>query len=332
MMRGKEKNRARQPRIKTRYGIGEWYGRSFVRLSPDERRELARVQALEKGKRPQFACPFRSTPANQILCTKPGGVCSLRLYQLNEETERVSAPTGEGGQLVTTCPHRFKQEGLIFTWIAETLLGCLEPLIVGEVGFLEQETISARGNAKATDGEDVGRIDNVLVHPTRDPLHWTALEIQAVYFSGPSMSSEFTAIRKSRAKGLLFPAATRRPDYRSSGPKRLMPQLQIKVPTLRRWGKKMAVVVDRSFFAALGSMDDVGDISNCDIAWFVMDYDENPGAFALKPAFVRMTTLERAVEGLTGGNPVSLSLFEQRVRQKLAEKYPGVGAKPNSGQ
>ena len=244
----------------------------------------------------------------------------------------MSVPSGDGSHLVTTCPHRFKQQGLIFTSIAETLLGCPEPLIVGEVGFLEQETISTRGNAKATDGEDVGRIDNVLVHPTRDPLQWTALEIQAVYFSGPSMSSEFTAIRKSRAKGLLFPAATRRPDYRSSGPKRLMPQLQIKVPTLRRWGKKMAVVVDRSFFAALGSMDDVGDISNCDIAWFVMDYDESPGEFALKPAFVRMTTLERAVEGLTGGNPVSLSLFEQRVREKLAEKYPGVGAKPNSGQ
>jgi hypothetical protein len=117
---------------------------------------------------------------------------------------------------------------LIFTWIAETLLGCPEPLIVGEVGFLEQETISTRGNPKATDAEDVGRIDNVLVHPTKDPLHWSALEIQAVYFSGPSMSREFTAIRKSRGKGLLFPAAIRRPDYRSSGPKRLMPCLQVK--------------------------------------------------------------------------------------------------------
>jgi len=332
MMQGREKNRAGRPRIKTRYGIGEWYGRSFVRLQPEERRELARVQTLEKRQRPQFACPFRSTPANQILCTKRGGVCSLRLYELDEETARVSAPTREGNQLVTTCPHRFKQERLIFTWIAETLLGCPEPLIVGEVGFLEQEIISTRGNAKATDAEDVGRIDNVLVHPTRDPLHWTALEIQAVYFSGLSMSREFTAIRKSRGKGLLFPVAIRRPDYRSSGPKRLMPQLQIKVPTLRRWGKKMAVVVDRSFFAALGSMDDVTDVSNCDIAWFVVDYDESGGEFALRRGLVRMTTLERAVEGLTGGNPVSQSLFEQRVREKLAGKYPGVEAKPNSGQ
>jgi len=332
MTKGKERNRTEKPRVKIRHGIGEWYGRSFVRIPPEDRRELARVQALDRRKRPQFGCPFRSTTANQILCTKPGGVCSLRPYQLDEETGRVFTPTGEGNYLVTTCPHRFKQRGLIFNWIAETLLGCPEPLIVGEVGFLEQETVSTRGNAKVADAEDVGRIDNVLVHPTREPLHWGALEIQAVYFSGPSMSREFSSIRRWRRKGLPFPTAIRRPDYRSSGPKRLMPQLQIKVPTLRRWGKKMAVVVDRSFFVALGSMDDVGDVSNCDIAWFVVDYDETGGEFALRPGFVRMTTLERAVEGLTGGNPVSLSLFEQRIREKLAERYPAAEAKPNSGQ
>ena len=331
-MQAKEKKRARKPGIKTRYGIGEWYGRSFVRLAPEDRRQLARVQIMEKARRPDFVCPFRSAPGNQVLCTKRGGVCSLRHYQLEEQTQRVSWPTGEASHLVTTCPHRFKQGGLIFSWIGENLLGCRDPLIVGEVGFLEQESVPSRGDARPADAEDVGRIDNVLAHPARDPLHWTALEIQAVYFSGPSMSRQFRALRKSRSNALPFPVAIRRPDYRSSGPKRLMPQLQIKVPTLRRWGKKMAVVVDHSFFAALGSMDDVHDVSNCDIAWFVVDYDESGGEFALKPAFMRMTTLERAVEGLTGGNPVSLSLFEQRIREKLAEKYPGAEANPNPDQ
>jgi hypothetical protein len=91
----------------------------------------------------------------------------------------------------------------------------------------------------------------------------------------------------------------------------------------------MAVVVDLSFFVALGSMDDVRDISNCDIAWFVVDYDESEDEFALKREFVRMTTLERAVEGLTGGNPVSLSLFERRIREKLAGKHPGTEATAN---
>ena len=39
----------------------------------------------------------------------------------------------------------------------------------------------------------------------------------------------------------------------------------------------MAVLVDRSFFNALGKMDDVKDISNCDIAWFVIRYEESGG-------------------------------------------------------
>lgn len=96
-----------------------------------------------------------------------------------------------------------------------------------------------------------------------------------------------------------------------------MPQLQIKVPSLRRWGKKMAVVVDQSFFAALGQMDSVRHVSNCDVAWFVVKYDESQGEAELTPDFVQLTTLERTVEGLTAGSPVSLETFEQRILEKL---------------
>ena len=80
----------------------------------------------------------------------------------------------------------------------------------------------------------------------------------------------------------------------------------------------MAVVVDRDFFDALGTMDEVRHVSNCDVAWFVVKYDETGGEAVLTPDFVRLTTLERAVEGLTGGNPVSLETFESRIREKLA--------------
>jgi hypothetical protein len=98
-----------------------------------------------------------------------------------------------------------------------------------------------------------------------------------------------------------------------------MPQLQIKVPTLRRWGKKMAVVVDRPFFDSIGEMDRVADISNADIAWFIVGF-ENAGHGELKRLIrdeVRFTTLERSVEGLTGGKPVTLPVFERRIRNKL---------------
>ena len=302
-----------------RYGIGEWYGKSFVRLASGERRRLAEIQSRDRKTRPILPCPFRSTASEEIPCSKEGGVCSIRLYQQETKTGFVSPAARDGGSLVTTCPYRFQQSGSAIRWIGETLLGHAEPLVVGEVGFLEQEGGGSQGDPVESQAEDVGRIDNVLVHPTRDPMHWCALEIQAVYFSGAAMGREFKLVQTFTGEGLPFPAANRRPDYRSSGPKRLMPQLQIKVPTLRRWGKKMAVLVDRSFFNALGKMDDVKDISNCDIAWFVIRYEESGGEALLTPDQVRLTTLERAVEGLTGGHPVSLEVFEARIREKLAE-------------
>jgi hypothetical protein len=144
--------------------------------------------------------------------------------------------------------------------------------------------------------------------------------MQAVYFSGDAMGKDFGYIARYDGNDLPFPAGKRRPDYRSSGPKRLMPQLQIKVPTLRRWGKKMAVIIDRSFFDEIGQMDRVKDISHCDIAWFVVKYEEKGTKVILEPDFVSFTTLEKTVEGLTGGTPVSLGEFERRIKRKLGKK------------
>ena len=152
------------------------------------------------------------------------------------------------------------------------------------------------------------------------PMAWTALEIQAVYFSGNAMKGEFEAFNDVAVDWVIFPAGRRRPDYRSSGPKRLMPQLQIKVPTLRRWGKKMAVVVDRAFFDSIGEMDNVADISNADVAWFIVKFEEDEGQRRVRIVRdeVRFTTLERSVEGLTGGKPVPLPVFETRINEKIA--------------
>jgi hypothetical protein len=195
--------------------------------------------------------------------------------------------------------------------VGETVLGTSSPDIATEIGFLRAED----GNT------DVGRIDMVLASQEAGAggLSWCALEIQAVYFSGRSMNEEFQSIRKHVGEQPPFPKQIRRPDYRSSGPKRLMPQLQIKVPTLRRWGKKMAVVVDRQFFEALGRMEEVEDLSNGDIAWFTVDFEEDSTgrSFKLVRGDVHVTTLERATEGLTGGTPVTLNEFEKDIRSKL---------------
>jgi Restriction endonuclease NotI len=133
------------------------------------------------------------------------------------------------------------------------------------------------------------------------------------------MRGEFKAFAGEAVDWVIFPAGRRRPDYRSSAPERLMPQLQIKVPTLRRWGRKMAVVVDRAFFDSVGEMDNVADISNADIAWFIVKFEEVAGSkySRIIRDEVRYTTLERSVDGLTGGKPVPKSVFEERISRKM---------------
>jgi hypothetical protein len=300
-----------EERRQTRFGIGEWYGYLFASMDARTRQRYAELQHLKKKDRPEQPCPWR---LNSV-CTKDGGVCSLRLYQKLSPDKCTSVAPGPDGALRTTCPYRFQEGQIIFKWVGETVLGHSEPVIVSEVPFLER--VETHGAAGTSEPESVGRIDNILVYPSLSPMSWCALEIQAVYFSGTGMRNEFKALLEYSDSALFFPVGFRRPDYRSSGPKRLMPQLQTKVPTLRRWGKKMAVVIDRSFFEALGPMDKVSDISNSDIAWFVVRYEERGQSAHLMPDFVQYTTLERAVEGLTGGRPVSLNIFEERIRAKM---------------
>lgn len=342
-----------------RFGIGEWYGRSFFELSAKDRLAFAEYKPaknfrLKKAERLRLAalesklvsqgnltqservrldvlraklaqelatnkpCPFRSTESDVRPCTKEGGVCSLRLY---EQTELgISAVSGERGGIRALCPNRFHDKSAVLAWVGEVVLGTNSPLVVGEVGFLESAELLDGG-----EGEDVGRIDMVLVDSSKPrdyPLAWAAVELQAVYFSGKEMVGEFKAIAadvRENGSGLIWPTENRRPDYRSSGPKRLMPQLQIKVPTLRRWGKKMAVVVDRSFFESLGQMDEAPYLSNADIAWFIVDFelDLESGRFSLVRTCTKFTTLEEAVTGLTGGTPLSQHAFEDRIRGKL---------------
>ena len=280
-----------------RFGIGEWYGKSFVGLTRDQRIAYAAGTGTHQ-------CPFRMGGGP---CTKKGGVCSFRQYE-NDNGAAIPVSDVRTG-LRVLCPRRFEEDMTIFQWVGETILGTSTPDIAREVGFLRSEG----GNAH------VGRIDMVLANREAG-FNWCALEIQAVYFSGRSMREEFRNILNHAGERPPFPGHSRRPDYRSSGPKRLMPQLQIKVPTLRRWGKKMAVVVDRSFYESLGRMEEVSDLSSGDIAWFTVDFEEDQaaGRFRLVKHSVHVTTLERATEGLTGGYPVTLSEFEEGVRSKLS--------------
>jgi hypothetical protein len=296
-----------------RFGIGEWYGQEFTGLSEGDKTAFAQLQ-FHPGERPP--CPFLGAP-----CWKIGGVCSLRRYERSGDT------VGQAGTLRITCPSRFEEGKEVYRWIADILLGT-EAIPIGQVSFLERvPTMGAAEDAVSTEGEGVGRIDNVLIVPDTSPLQWCPVEIQAVYFSGDSMERDFKSILDAPA-GIPFPAGRRRPDYRSSGPKRLMPQLQIKVPTLRRWGKKMAVVVHEDFLSNMGRMETVNDLSNADVVWFVVTFDESDGVPHLARGPVYFTQLEAAVEGLISGRPVQQRSFETRILEKLERLGSGPAEVP----
>jgi hypothetical protein len=309
----KTKKANRPKKAQYRFGIAEWYGRSFVTLTDAERRAYAEEQFQEEL--PNELCPFLSTQSNAVKCWKRGGVCSLRSYQ--KSADGIVTLDQRASTIRTICPSRFEQGQTIYPWIADVLLEDRDAVPIGQINFLERVPLIGGSQEEVPNQEDVGRIDNVLVVRNSNPLKWCPVEIQAVYFSGKKMAFDFEAIRASDSKGLPFPTKTRRPDYRSSGPKRLMPQLQVKVPTLRRWGKKMAVVVDQDFFGAMGQMEAANDVSNSDVAWFVVKYRETPQGIQLEPSTVFLTGLEDAVRGLVAGVPVSKSKFEDKIRSKL---------------
>lgn len=205
-----------------RYGTGELYGLDFASLSADRIRTLTNA-------------PFKSQPClfrgGRFMCNKKGGVCSLRQFS---KTGGDVLPV-DRASVVATCPSRFYDSGTALSWVSRTLLDAKSPIVLTELPFLK-----ATSEANVSDVSTVGKIDMVLVHPDTATLRWCALEIQAVYFSGASMSKDFNVMKKWQGDGIPFPQGFRHPDFRSSGPKRLMPQLQIKVPTISRWGKKMA--------------------------------------------------------------------------------------------
>ncbi len=290
----------------SRWGAGEILGFDLAGLSPERIRDLA----LRPGT--QATCPFRPVPPGQPAppCNKKGGVCSLRLFERDDEG--VVAARGEP---VITCPQRFLEADLVVQWVGETLLGTRTPQVISELPFLMSDDDS---DEAGTDADAVGKIDKVLVNTRDGSFRWCALEMQAVYFSGRSMENDFRLMRDWTGPGLPFPQAQRRPDFRSSGPKRLMPQLQIKVPTISRWRRKMAVVIDLAFWTSLGDMREVRDLSNGDIAWFVVAFEPSAsGRLALRRHAVHFTTLSHAVEGLTGGTPLSLDRFESAIRARV---------------
>ena len=267
-----------------KYAIAEWFGRPFQDLSASERQSLAR-SAL--GNKPAPSCPFQQ---GQPLCGKAGGVCSIRV---GEE------------QPVITCPKRFEEGDLLPRWLAR-IAGFSKPYLAREVPFMR---------SPAT-GRPAGRID-LVVSGDEKASAWFGLEIQAVYFSGQGMQADFELFLKSTDATPPEPTARRRPDWRSSSAKRLMPQLQIKAPTLRRWGTKLAVAVDLPFYQAIGgpSASPSHDLNDGDIMWLIPRIDEH---YHLQECHWEVLSLEASSDKLLSAETVKRGEFEDALRSKMS--------------
>ena len=332
--------RTRSPRVTApRYGIAEWFGKDIATLTPDERQAfgLLSVKQMEASVRslPDAPpCPFLETLLPGARCNKRGGVCSIRKYAAGPDKTGVTVP---GDKIVTTCPTRFVTDVAagksLFNWISEKMLDTPKPIIVKETPFLRKIS-DARLPVEAVRDDDVaadveeeeeaekkaGRIDWLVVNPASmaaNELEWAAVETQALYFSGGKMITEFQAYA-AEPTAILFPIGKRRPDYRSSGPKRLSPQLDVKVPVLGAWGKKVAIVIDKFFFDNMNKLDDVytrGDErarrDNAAIVWFIVDYDDT---LRLRIAEIHYTTLDSSRRALNATEPLAKADFTSNLK------------------
>lgn len=222
-------------------------------------------------------CPFRGSTCTKASIKDPLGICSL------SET---------GASAAVICPVRFLDRHQIFKDAAAVAFGSNVSFgVFPEIRILEIDDPENSGRIRK-----IGKIDFVLARIDAGRVtDFAALEVQSSYISGTSIRPGFEHFL---ATGKIDPvAADRRPDFRSSAQKRLFPQLQLKVPVFRRWGKKFFVVVDRLFFDELPVFKETTK-SNSEITWLVYDLKKQGYAFELsdlRTSFTNWDTVQNTI-------------------------------------
>lgn len=276
-----------------RYNIAEWFGEPFASMPPQRRQQLA-IAATDKTRAP--LCPFQR---GEKQCKKKGGVCSMQRYQHREG--RIDKPIDTP---VIMCPKRFNQFDLTPKWLKD--IGKFDKV------FLAPEVPIMRS---PTTGKPAGLIDFVVARDST-ASQWFGLEIQAVYFSGKKMATDFERLLKDSDHPPPAPAELRRPDWRSST-KRLMAQLQTKAPTLNKWGTKLAVAVDQPFFQAIGGKSEAAsqDLNRGCIIWLVPQISRG---FQLERFHWEVMSLEdSSVKLISAEDTIKQEEFEAVLRTKL---------------
>jgi hypothetical protein len=239
-------------------------------------------------------CPFREGPCNKGSLSDPLGICSF----------------GDEKRAGAVCPNRFLEGDRVFADAGKVAFGRgVELLIAPEIRILELPGRRVR---------KIGKVDFILGRLGRsgNVVDFAALEVQAVYFSGKSIKDSFHRYMKS---GKVPSGSERRLDYRSSAQKRLMPQLNLKVPVFRRWGKRFFVAVDELFFESLPIPRTVDTIDNSEVTWLVYPLAKGGRGYTLGEPKVHFTLWEDVLAALREGKEPTPAEIMGELTQKRSE-------------
>ncbi len=246
-----------------------------------------------RAKQNLHPCPFRGNECAKGNKVNPLGICSLT----------------EGKIATVVCPVRFLENGVMFRDAARIAFGkgviCVA---VPEVRVLE---VLRDGKRKK-----IGKVDFLLAHVEGGKaIDFAALEVQAVYISGATIRPAFDRYVRT---GKLAEDGKRRPDFRSSAQKRLMPQLALKVPVFRRWGKRFFVATDSTFFSELPLMSPQSS-GNSEVTWLSYDFErQSEGGYRIQSPNVVHTLWDDVETALREGKaPEKAELLAQLTESAL---------------
>jgi Restriction endonuclease NotI len=258
----------------------------------DDQSEAAWVNRKSKW------CRFRDGPCNKSSSTDPIGICSV----------------SDGSEAASLCPARFLEDGRIFRDAARLAFGdSTNFAIFPEIRILQVPDPKKSGSLKK-----IGKVDFVLGRIIEGQvIDFCAVEVQAAYFSGTETRSALKYFLANRDFGKLD--TFRRPDFRSSAQKRLIPQLQLKVPVFRRWGKKFFVVVDSQFFKSLPSFRTTTP-ANSELTWLVYPLARDGDVYEMQnvtPTFTEWADVETSLREGRAPDPSEIIM---ELQLKFAQK------------
>ena len=244
-------------------------------------------------------CPFKDSPCTKVSKIDPLGICTF----------------SDDQKTAVVCPSRFLERNRIFKDAGRLAFGTGAHV----VAFPEVRILKIEGTDGSRDRK-IGKVDFIIAKiEDSNIVDFAALEVQAVYISGTTIRPNFDTYIETQGPSNSFIPEVRRPDFRSSAQKRLVPQLQLKVPVFRRWGKKFFVVVDSQFFQALPSFPRTTE-SNSEITWLSYSFEKSQLDYEMKDPEIIYSNWDDVSNALREGTPPEPGEIIKELQTKFSGK------------